>query len=254
MFNSLISIDNALTSCRSEAHHRSSQPGRSRTGPAARPTALVLNEDAFSDKDHEHTFAADQLVKIGQEAILSHLNLWSSSDSFDDSNMGHTDWRIAKNYNKTASWLQIHRAAVIQQQRQTPVAMPEAVPTSEASPTQRDWLQEALKQMDESSECAVEEGLSPPSDIAVQKTEVLLREMSECIGSEPDVYPMRDSSLAIDFRTPDGRSGVLFIIDQDGSGALFYPTRGQDEWTSVEDAADLFKGRGAAELKQAGIR
>jgi len=253
MFNSLISIDNALASRQSEAHHRSSQPERRWTGPAARPTALALNEDAFNDKDYD-TFAADLLVKIGQEAILSHLNVWSPSDSSDDSDTGHTDWRIAKNYNITAGWLQIQRAAVIQRQRQTPVAMPEAVPTSEASPTQRGWLQEALQQLGESSECAVDEGLSPPSDIAIRKTEVLLREMSECIGSAPDVYPMRDSCLAIDFRTPDGRNGVLFIIDQDGSGALFYPTRSQDGWTSVEDATDLFKKRGADELKRAGIR
>ncbi len=129
-----------------------------------------------------------------------------------------------------------------------------AVTNSETSQVCGTWLREALQQLEESCECAADEEPSPPSTIAIQKTDMLLREISECVESAPDIYPMHKSSLAIDFRTPDGRSGVLFVIEQDGSGTLFYPTRDSDGWTSFEDAINLFAGRGAEELKRAGIR
>ncbi|GEM_PF-2438457 len=162
-----------------------------------------------------------------------------------------------RNYNGTVNRLPTSRTTIIQSHEHivlTRSVVPVIVTISEASPTRRTWLQDALRQLEESHECAADEKLSPPSTIAIQKTDKLLREMSECVEAAPDIYPMHESSLAIDFRTPDGRSGVLFVIEQKGSGTLFFPTRDSDGWSSVEDAADLFEKRGADELKRAGIR
>ena len=98
-----------------------------------------------------------------------------------------------------------------------------------------------------------EAGCRPPSALAIEKTDKLLRELSEFVESAPDVYPMGESSLAIDFRTRDGRSGVLFLVEKDGSGKPFYTKRSSDGRSSVQDAAEMFKKRGAVELKRAGI-
>ena len=177
------------------------------------------------------------------------------SDSFGDFDVSRVKRRKhERDYNITVNRLPTGRTAIIQSHEHIVPTMPVAMTIPEALPTLGTWLQEALRQLKGSHECATEEELSPPSALAIEKADKLLREMSECVESAPDIYPMREASLAIDFRTPDGRSGVLFVIERDGSGTLFYPTRDSDGWSSVADAADLFEKRGADELKRAGIR
>ncbi len=215
----------------------------------------VIVEGACSDVNPDIAHNALLTRQVDPWDYLNVRPVGSSSRSSDDSNADRAvRGGYEHDYSADVRPLPGRQTALIHQQEWISVTMAVAMSTPKVSQALGTWLQEALQQMAESREIAVDEGLSPPSDIVIRKTEALLHEMSGCIGSVPDVYPMHDSSLAIDFRTPDGRSGVLFIIDQDGSGALFYPTRGQDGWTSVEDATDLFKGRGADELKRAGIR
>lgn len=245
----------ALSSRHGEAHHRSSQQERGRAYRAARPAALALSEGAFRD-GNLYSPPVIRSTKDDQDTFLGYFKIvMHSSGSFGDSDAGPAGWRgRVRDYNADVSPFPARRNALIQLQEWIALSAPASVPSSESSRTLGTWLREALRQLEESHECAVDEELSPPSSVAIQKTETLLCEMSKCIESAPDIYPMRESSLAIDFRVPDGRSGVLFVIERDGSGALFYPTRGRDGWTSVEDAASLFKKHGADELKRAGIR
>ena len=109
--------------------------------------------------------------------------------------------------------------------------------------------------LDECSICAAEEELPPPSGTAIARSrELLQRFSSACIASQPDIYPMDGGSVAIDFRTPDCRSGVLFVVDQDGSGVMFYRADGMRGRERVYDAVQFIEEGAIARLRRMGIR
>ena len=116
------------------------------------------------------------------------------------------------------------------------------------------WLLESLQELAECLSYAHEEEMAEPSDLALAKAKELLEEVANYVIDRPDIYPMQQSSIAIDFRDPDSKSGVLFLIEQDGSGALFHRTGNSKGRLRVDDAADLLKEGGIRELKRVGIR
>lgn len=65
---------------------------------------------------------------------------------------------------------------------------------------------------------------------------------------------MDEGSIAIDFRNPESMSGVLFLVEQSGSGALFRRTKSSKVRLRVDDAADLLQKVGFVQLKRVGIR
>ena len=87
------------------------------------------------------------------------------------------------------------------------------------------WLTDALNELAACPDRAVDEGLEKPSSLGLMKAEALLRRISGHIEDQPDIYPMDEGSIAIDLRNPDVKSGVLFLIEENGSGALFYRTQ-----------------------------
>ena len=111
-------------------------------------------------------------------------------------------------------------------------------PTEEAS---RQRLADAIAQLEECSICAAEGELPPRSGTAIAGSRKLLQTFSACIASRRDIHPMDLGSIAIDFRTPNGRSGVLFVVDQDGSSAMFCRTSGMRDRQRVDDAAQLIE-------------
>ena len=116
------------------------------------------------------------------------------------------------------------------------------------------WLLESLQELAECPSYAHEEEMAEPSDLALAKAKELLEEVANYVIDRPDIYPMQQSSIAIDFRDPDSKSGVLFLIEQDGSGALFHRTSTSKGRLRVGDAADLLKEGGTRELRRVGIR
>ena len=116
------------------------------------------------------------------------------------------------------------------------------------------WLQESLEELAECPAYAREEEMDRPSDIALSKAKELLESVANYVIDRPEIYPMQQSSIAIDFRGPDSKSGVLFLIEQDGSGALFHRTCSSKGRLRVDDAADLVKEGGINELRRVGIR
>ena len=117
-----------------------------------------------------------------------------------------------------------------------------------------DWLEEALNELKACPELAVDEGMDKPSRLALKKTKVLLKTISKYVEDQPDIYPMDECSIAIDFRNPDLMSGILFLIENDGSGAYFSRTRKSKARTRVADAADLLDEGGLKEFERLGIR
>lgn len=116
------------------------------------------------------------------------------------------------------------------------------------------WLEESLNELNACSDYALDEGLEKPSELGLTKAKKLLETVSTCVTDRPDIYPMDEGSIAIDFRNPETRSGVLFLVEQDGSGALFHRTKNSKGRLRVDDATDLLQGGGFLELKRVGIR
>ena len=121
-------------------------------------------------------------------------------------------------------------------------------------PTIGMWLPESLKDLTECPIYARDEDIAEPSELAFAKAKQLLEEVSAHVTDRPDVYPMEEQSIAIDFRNPDSKSGVLFLIEQNGSGALFHRTKNSKGRLRVDDASDLLREGGIMELKRVGIR
>ena len=115
------------------------------------------------------------------------------------------------------------------------------------------WLEDVLVELGGCGDLAAEEDLPEPSSSTLLKAEYLLKELSKCVTAQPDVYPMDEGSIAIDLRKPNTRSGVLFLIEQDGSGALFYRTQKSKGRVRVDDAGDLLREGGLFEIRRVGI-
>ncbi len=116
------------------------------------------------------------------------------------------------------------------------------------------WLQESLQDLAECPCHAQEEEMDEPSNLALVKAKDLLEKVANYVVDRPEIYPMQQSCIAIDFRNPDSKSGILFLIEQDGSGVLFHRTSDSKGRLRVVDAANLLKEGGLRELKRVGIR
>ena len=117
-----------------------------------------------------------------------------------------------------------------------------------------DWLEDAFNELAACPEIAVDEGMDKPSQLALEKTKVLLETISKYVEDQPDIYPMDECSIAIDFRNPDLMSGILFLVEKDGSGAYYSRTRKSKARTRVANAADLLDEGGLKEFERLGIR
>ncbi len=116
------------------------------------------------------------------------------------------------------------------------------------------WLTDALSELAACPDRAVDEGLDEPSSLGLTKAEALLRQIAGHIEDQPDIYPMDEGSIAIDLRNPDVKSGVLFLIEENGSGALFYHTQKSKGRVRVDDAVNLLGEGRWLEIKRVGIR
>ena len=116
------------------------------------------------------------------------------------------------------------------------------------------WLETLLNELEECSASALDEGLEEPSELGLTKARKLLRTVSTRVTDQPDIYLMDEGSIAIDFRNPESKSGVLFLVEQDGSGALFHRTKNSRGRLRVADAANLLQEGGFLELERVGIR
>lgn len=116
------------------------------------------------------------------------------------------------------------------------------------------WLEASLNELEECSASALDEGLEEPSELGLTKAKKLLKTVSTRVTDQPDIYLMDEGSIAIDFRNPESKSGVLFLVEQDGSGALFHRTKNSKGRLRVHDAADLLQEGGFLELERVGIR
>ncbi len=117
------------------------------------------------------------------------------------------------------------------------------------------WLNDALAQLADCPEAAVEEGLDEPSKIGLEKAGAVLRAVSGFVEEPPDIYPMEAGGIVIDLRGPDSPSSVLMVVESGGAGAMFYRASGKKGRARVDDAAclpDLLKALGLSTTKAVG--
>ncbi len=118
-----------------------------------------------------------------------------------------------------------------------------------------DWLTELLEDLAECSSCAEEEEITEPTDLALDKARQLLEELANNMVDRPEIYPIQESGVAIDFRGPRSSDNMaLFVIEQDGSGVLYHRTSNSRGRLQVDDATALIEEGGVEVLRRLGIR
>lgn len=116
------------------------------------------------------------------------------------------------------------------------------------------WLGSTLEELAACQDQALEDGIEQPSSLALHKAKMLLEALAGHVEEQPSIYPMDERGLMIDFRNPDVRGGVLFLIEDDGSGVCFSRTQKSKGRVRVDDAGDLISEGGLVEISKVGIR
>ena len=104
---------------------------------------------------------------------------------------------------------------------------------------EKSWLNDALDDLAWCPNDALDEGFIEPSEIGLTKAKQILNKISTYILEQPEIYPMDEGGIAIDFRNRQLKSGLFILIEFDGSGALFYRSDKLRGRVRVNDAIDL---------------
>ena len=116
------------------------------------------------------------------------------------------------------------------------------------------WLSATNAQLEDCHSIAEEEEIPSPSDTALDKSRELLQRLSKRVTDQPEIYPMDEGNVAIDFRSQDGKNGVLFVVDDDGSGAMFHCTADSKGYMRVDNASHFLRKGAVSTLRRAGIQ
>ena len=127
-----------------------------------------------------------------------------------------------------------------------------AGPHSGVTPTA--WLRDALTSLRSCAAEALDDGLEQPSEVALSKAELLLRQLAPHLAAEPDVYAMDGSSIALDWRNTLAASGVLLVVEADGAAVLYSRTRKSKGRIRVDEALDLVEEGALEALRKVGIQ
>lgn len=101
------------------------------------------------------------------------------------------------------------------------------------------WLGAAVSSLEGIHDEALHLGFDVPSDTAIQSARVFLGSLSQIVRQTPDVQPLQDGEIGIDFYNQTGRGGVLFVIETDGSGACYTIANGVSKSFSRSSHKDL---------------
>ena len=101
------------------------------------------------------------------------------------------------------------------------------------------WLGDALNSLEGIRDEAMHLGFDAPSDTVIQSARVFLNSLSQIVRQTPDVQPLQDGEIGIDFYNQTGRGGVLFVIEVEGSGACYTIANGVSQSFSRSSHKDL---------------
>lgn len=115
------------------------------------------------------------------------------------------------------------------------------------------WLPEALEELDAAQEDAEEEGYESVTDLAVNNARKLLNDLARRVVHSPIVQSMPEGGIAIEFRNPEKRAGVLVVCEANGEGACFFEVEGRRSRTRCTDINDLLDAAGWYALSEVAL-
>ena len=140
-----------------------------------------------------------------------------------------------------------------QSDRHMAAPSPKTPPVASPETSEEMWLEELLAELSACPGHAADEGLDVPSELGLARAKRLLEDVSYHVRGRPEVYPMDEGGIAIDFRSSQSKSGVLFLIERNGSGVFYTRTPKSRGRLRVDDARDLLGEGGLWELERVGI-
>ncbi len=103
------------------------------------------------------------------------------------------------------------------------------------------WLGDSLAALQGIREEALVLGFDAPSDIVIRSARAFLESLARVVRQTPDVQPLQDGEIGIDFYNQTERGGALFVVESDGSGACYTVGNGVSQTfirSSYEDLLD----------------
>ncbi len=162
--------------------------------------------------------------------------------------------RFSKHITPSVFEASLRRASVAEKSRNgekpRPIEFQEVVPEI----VENSWIGDALNDLDKCPTEALDEGFVEPSEVGLAKAKKVLKHISTYILEQPEIYPMDEGAIAIDFRNPRLKSGLFILIEFDGSGALFYRTDKLRGRMRVSDALDLLVEADLSKFEKLNIR
>lgn len=101
------------------------------------------------------------------------------------------------------------------------------------------WLEEALRDLDEIDEEAREEGFATPNNEAKAAAKLILERLAYVVSAGPVIYPTADEEVAILFSNREKKSAVVILCDGSGGGACFSTTSGKNRRARYADAREM---------------
>lgn len=126
-------------------------------------------------------------------------------------------------------------------------------PPLRADVIEEGWLDDALEALEGIRAEALELGFVAPGETAIRSAREFLESLARLIRQTPDVQPLQDGEIAIDFYNQTERGGVLFVVEIDGSGACYTVANGVSESFTRSSYKDLLDGEIRDAVTSAGI-
>ena len=177
-------------------------------------------------QERRHEFSAGDTTSILQEK-------WRFSSQLIPAN------RFSERFASNVLEASLRRASVAGKGRD--IEMPKSIefPGYFSELVEKSWLNDTLNDLGTCPTEALDEGFIEPSELGLAKARKVLKHISMYILKQPEIYPMDEGGIAIDFRNRQLKSGLFILIEFDGSGALFYRTDKLRGRLRVDDATDL---------------
>lgn len=115
------------------------------------------------------------------------------------------------------------------------------------------WLDDALAALQGIREEALVLGFDVPSDIVIRSARAFLESLAQVVRQTPDVQPLQDGEIGIDFYNQTERGGALFVIESDGSGACYTVGNGVSRTFDRSSYEDLLDNEICEAVTSAGV-
>lgn len=105
--------------------------------------------------------------------------------------------------------------------------------------TPANWLSQALEELNDACNEAIEEGYPPVSDLVRANSEILLGELAQRIMQAPMIHSTPEGGIAIDFRNPGRDAALLILCEPNGEGVCFFDIQNKQGRARWSDARGL---------------